>query len=135
MRQTASLQRGFAVIAAVFLLVTLAVLGAAMLTFSNTQQITSAQDVLGSRAYWAARAGLDWEIQQVAASSSCPAASTSFTLDSFSLEISCVASTFDEGDTVTIIRMTSVACTQSPCGTGVGTIGYLERSVSASIEP
>ena len=50
-------QQGFAAIAAVFLVVVLAALGAFMVTFSNTQQLTSAQDVQGSRAYWAARGG------------------------------------------------------------------------------
>ena len=53
-------QHGFAVIAAIFLVVVLAALGGFMVTFSNTQQLTSAQDLQGSRAYWAARAGLGW---------------------------------------------------------------------------
>ena len=64
-------QRGFAAIAAIFLLVVLAALGSFMLSFSNTQQLTSAQDVLGTRAYWAARAGLEWGIGNVAGA--CPA--------------------------------------------------------------
>lgn len=53
-------QVGFAAIAAIFLVVVLAALGAFMVTFSNTQQLTSAQDLQGTRAYWAARAGLEW---------------------------------------------------------------------------
>ena len=134
MRKAGALQRGFAVIAAVFLLVTLAVLGAAMLSFSNTQQITSAQDVQGSRVYWAARAGLEWEIPQVIVANDCPTASSSFVIDSVNVEIACTATVFDEGATVTVISLTSVACTQSPCGSGVGNSGYVERSVSASIE-
>ena len=47
---------GFAAIAAVFLVLVLAALGAFMVSFSNTQQLNSARDVQGSRAYWAARA-------------------------------------------------------------------------------
>ena len=52
------LQGGFAIVSAIFLLVVLAALGAFMLTFSTVQHATSAQDIQGSRAYWAARAGL-----------------------------------------------------------------------------
>ena len=53
-------ERGFASIVAIFLLVVMAAMGSFMLTFSNTQQLTSAQDIKGSQAYWAARAGLEW---------------------------------------------------------------------------
>lgn len=135
MKRRASLQQGFAAIAAVFIVVVLAALGAFMVTLSNTQQLTAAQDVLGSRAYWAARAGLDWGIPQVMANNACPAALATFVVDDFNLEVSCEATPYDdEGNTVTMIRLTSLACTQSPCGTGVGSMSYVERSVSASIE-
>ena len=67
-----SRHNGFAAIAAIFLLVALAALGAFMVTFSNTQQLTSAQDLQGSRAYWAARAGLEWGIVRGAGASACP---------------------------------------------------------------
>ena len=60
-------QTGFAAIAAIFLVVVLAALGGFMMIFSNTQQLTSAQDFQGSRAYWAARGGLEWAIASVAA--------------------------------------------------------------------
>ena len=70
MKHSHPAQRGFAAIAAIFLVVVLAALGGFMLTFSNTQQLTSAQDVQGSRAYWAARAGLEWGI--ASATASCP---------------------------------------------------------------
>ncbi len=54
------MQRGFSLISAIFLLVVLAGLGAAMVTFSTTQNQTQAIDVLGSRAYQAANAGIEW---------------------------------------------------------------------------
>ena len=40
-------QKGFAAVAAVFLVVGLAALGAFMVSLSNTQQVTSAQDTMG----------------------------------------------------------------------------------------
>lgn len=53
-------QAGFSIVSAVFLLVVLAALGAAILNLSRAQQATSAMDVQGARAYQAARAGVEW---------------------------------------------------------------------------
>ena len=129
MKHSRPAQHGFAAIAAIFLVVVLAALGGFMLTFSNTQQLTSAQDVQGSRAYWAARAGLEWGIASAAAS--CPASPTTLTVDTFSVLITCALQTYPEaGATVNIFRFTSVA---SSAG-AVGSVGFIERSVSASLE-
>jgi len=48
--------------AAVLLVVGLAALGAFMVAMSITQQLTSAQDVQGIKALWAALAGLEWGV-------------------------------------------------------------------------
>lgn len=121
-------QRGFAIIAALFLVVVLAALGAFMVSFSNTQHLTSAQDVQGSRAYWAARAGLEWGI--VSAVSACPASPTSLTIDIFTVTVTCAQSTYSDSDTVNMFSITAVA---NVTGSSVGGIGYIERSVSASV--
>ena len=55
-------QTGFALLTAIFILVVLAGLGAAIMTVSSNQQISSAIDVQGARAYLAARAGVDWAL-------------------------------------------------------------------------
>ncbi|WP_066707868.1 hypothetical protein [Curvibacter delicatus] len=126
--------RGVAVISAIFLLVVLAALGAFMVTFSNTQQLTSAQDVRGTQAYWAARAGIDWAIPQVIASGSCPTATPTFTVNNFSVETSCGTSSFNDGVALTLIRVTALACQPGPCGAGVGSLSYVERSLSLTVE-
>lgn len=56
---------GFSLITAIFLLVVLALLGAAMLNISGLQHTASALDVQSSRAYQAARAGMEWGVYQV----------------------------------------------------------------------
>ncbi len=61
-----TLQRGFSLVTAIFLLVVLGGLGAMMVTFFTAQQQSSALDVLGSRAYQAARAGVEWAAYNVA---------------------------------------------------------------------
>ncbi len=121
--------RGFAAIAAIFLVVTLAAMGAFMVTFSNTQQVTLAQDVQGSRAYWAARAGLEWGVAQGLAASACPAAST-LSVDGFSVAVACTLQTYADGATVSILRFTAVASAPG----AVGGVGFIERSVSVSLE-
>ena len=136
MKRTPCSQQGFAAIAAIFLVVVLAALGGFMLTFSNTQQLTSAQDVQGSRAYWAARAGLEWGI---ASTTACPVLplpatlSTPLTIDGFAVAITCSWQAYIEAaatPNVKIFQFTSVA---SSAGT-VGSVGFVERSLSASLE-
>ena len=52
--------RGFSLVTAIFLLVVLAGLGAAMVNVFTLQQVESALDVQGVRAEQAARAGIEW---------------------------------------------------------------------------
>lgn len=131
-------QNGFAAIAAIFLVVILAALGGFMLTFSNSQQLTSAKDVQGSRAYWAARAGLEWAIVALPASPALcvkPVAAPPTPIDGFTITINCSVATYTDtgitpGVSPQIFLITSIANSAgSP-----GTVGYIERSVSASVE-
>lgn len=131
------LQRGFAAIAAIFLVVVLAALGGFMLTFSNTQQRTSAQDISGSRAYWAARAGLEWGIFRVTALAvpACPVSPTVLVIETFNVTVTCTPQPYqDEGGVAapntTIFQLRAVAASAD----AVGTAGHIERSVSASLE-
>ncbi len=134
-------QRGFAAIAAIFLLVVLAALGGFMLTFSNTQQLTSAQDIQGSRAYWAARAGLEWGIGNVnpqsAATAVCPTSPTSLAGGAvpfeggFTVIVTCTQLIYNEaGENRKIFSFTSVAKN----ATAPGSLGFIERSLSAAME-
>lgn len=132
-------QRGFAAIAAVFLVVVLAALGAFMVTFSNTQQLTSVQDLQGTRAYWAARAGLEWSIGSVAASAAvppaCPASPTTLAATfegGFTVTVTCLRTDYVEASATAnrfIFRFSSVAVsTGAPGG-----VGYVERSLMATM--
>lgn len=135
-------QHGFAVIAAMFLLVGLAALGSFMVTISNTSHLNSAQDLQGSRAYWAARGGLEWGLAAVSATApvapaagppaECPTTSAPARLDGFALVVTCAVSVYGEaGADVRIFRLRSVA---SSVDAAVGSRGFVERSVSATLE-
>lgn len=52
--------RGFTLVSAIFLITVLASLAAFVVAVSGVQHATSALDVLGARAYYAARAGIEW---------------------------------------------------------------------------
>jgi MSHA biogenesis protein MshP len=134
-RFTRQAQRGFAIISAIFLLVTLAALGAFMLTFSNTQHLTSAQDVQGSRAYWATRAGMEWGITSVnPVAPVCPISPTTFNVNTgniFSVTVTCTMQTYSEASSNA--NMLSFISTARTTG-AVGSVGYIERSVSSTIE-
>ncbi|WIM05211.1 MAG: hypothetical protein OHM77_10975 [Candidatus Nitricoxidivorans perseverans] len=132
---------GFAIVSAIFLLVILAALGAFMVTMSSTQHLTSAQDLQGSRAYRAARAGIEWAAAKLSAdSSACPAASTTLDdgdgsppvdLEDFTVVVTCAMNSHSEGSaSPNIFWITSTASS----GGAVGGIGYTERQLSAFIE-
>lgn len=125
-------QNGFAIVAAIFLLVVLAALGAFMLTLSNSQQLTSAQDLQGTRTYWAAKAGIQWAADRLKLPAvACPAASTTFALDGFAVTVTCDAKGYTEGTvgkTIYWVESTATA------GGAVGGIAYTERVLNAFIE-
>lgn len=134
MKPVRSAQTGFAAIAAIVIVVLLAALGGFMVSISNTQQLSSSQDVQGSRAYWSARAGLEWAVVYLKAKpAECtvPVAATPTPIEGFNIVVNCAPQTYDEGGvTRTILSMDSTAS----LGGIAGNIGFVERSVSASIE-
>jgi len=130
--------RGFAIVSAVFLLVILTALGAFMVTLSSTQNITSAQDVQGARAYRAARAGIEWAAASLcnggapcaAPLTACPVWAPA-TIDGFGVDVICDVNTYNEGGADRhIFWVRSTATT----GGAVGSLGYVERMVSTFIE-
>lgn len=135
-------QRGFAAISAIFLLVVLAALGGFMWTLSSSQQLSAAQDVQGSRAYWAARAGLEWALAAVAATApvapaelplaTCPVTPAPANVEGFALVITCTPQLYAEGAGVPkmIFHLKATAASAG----AVGSVGHVERSVSATME-
>jgi MSHA biogenesis protein MshP len=149
---------GFAIVAAIFLLVVLAALGAAMLAISNSQQIASALDLQGARAYQAAQAGLEWGLYQVLDPANatvvapgtatwphmpdCPGATT-LTIEGFSVDVACTrypggaagatgppvyAESGSKRSTV-VYEVTATA----HAGGAVGSLGYIERVATAAV--
>lgn len=136
-------QCGFSLVSAIFLLVVLTVLGAAIMRLSTTQSISSAQDVQGSRAYHAARAGIEWAVYQVMSPdinptvlSDCPSA-TNMTIDGFTVTVQCARSpafpnNFQEAGTIRSIAVYQLTSTANSGG-AVGSVGYVERQIQVRV--
>ncbi|MCF8149838.1 MAG: pilus assembly PilX N-terminal domain-containing protein [Burkholderiaceae bacterium] len=160
MRSLAKHVRGFAIVSAIFILVVLAALGAFIVNVSTTQQIGSALDVQGVRAYQAARAGVEWGLYQVQATPAynfgytspdpntraCPAATTSFTpagatFTGITVTVTCAA-TVDASSGPTIYAIVATACNQPVAGWTAATLAcpnttnpgalYIERRLSVT---
>lgn len=128
-------ERGFAMVSAIFLMVVLALLGGLMVTMSNTQQISAVRDVVGTRAYYAARAGMEWgafRAMQGGATGPCPFASAALpnavTATGFSVTVTCTDTgpQNEGGADFYIYQITSTATT--------GTLGqhdHAERQLQA----
>lgn len=124
-------ERGFALVAALFVMVIVAVVVVTMSRLSITQNASLDLSIQQARAYQAARAGLEWGLHQLMAESNttgvCPAGNVSLVgsgLSEFSVSLVCVklpcaaatcAQTYTEGiRTFNLYRLTATAHNGSP---------------------
>ena len=124
-------QRGFSLIAAIFLLAVVAALVIYLANIGVVQHTTQLYGVQGARASQAARSGIEWGIHRAIVDDSC-AASTSFTnaaFAGFSIEVQCARTVHFEGTTrVDTFNLTSIA------SSGVyGTLDYVQRRIQAAV--
>jgi MSHA biogenesis protein MshP len=87
-------ERGFALVAAIFIVVVLALLGIMMVTIGGMQRATATTAVRGTQAYYAARSGIEWGIFQAMPPTNNCVASSSFTLtapglNGFNVNVQC----------------------------------------------
>ena len=139
-------KQGFSLVTAIFLLVVLAGLGALMMTFFAVQQQSSALDALGSRAYQAARAGVEWSAFQITQSgvtggafaTACQTGATSSpvplpgTLSGFGVNVQCSAASSVEG--ASNVWVYDITATASGVNSATpGSTDYVEREIQAAI--
>lgn len=134
-----STTRGFALVSAIFLLVVLAALGAFMVSFSTVQHATSAQDMNGSRAYQAARAGMEWGAYQVMRTptfacdgTTTPLPALAGTLALFTVNVQCTTVVASEGAVANNVNLYQIVSTAS-LGTS-GSANYVERQLQGLVE-
>jgi MSHA biogenesis protein MshP len=124
-------QKGFTLIAAIFLLVVVASLVIYIANIRVVQQTTLLYGVQGARASQAARSGIEWGIHRSIVVGSC-AASTSFTdaaFAGFTIQVECDRTTHVEGGvTFDTFSLKSIASS----GT-FGTLDYVQRQIQATV--
>ena len=143
MKRQRRTQRCFGAIMAIVIVVILAALSAALVTFGNTQQLTSAQDMLSARAWAVARTGNEWGLDQALRPggiwTACSGASQLLNLSAetgFWVMVTCDSTPYNEGESapgtpqvVRAYRIESTACNSAACPDAAGAIspGYVER--------
>lgn len=143
MRRTDSrASAGFGAIAAIFVLVVLASLAAAIVRLGQSTQTGSAQDILGARAWAAARAGTEWGLYQALKGSWTTCSGASQTLDlsadiGMRVTVRCSSNLYNEGEntigaaqTLRVYTVNAVACNSTsacPDNTRAVQPGYIER--------
>lgn len=128
-------ERGFSLVAALFLMVIGSLLVIAMSRLSTVQSGTSSLAIQQARALQAARAGLEWGI--VRAGAGCTASPTALNtagsgFDEFRLEVSCRSQVYDAGtpSAFTLYWVTATAQNGDP---GVRP-DYAYRQLTATLE-
>lgn len=135
MSKRLSTRAGFALMAALFIIVTLAAIAVYLLTISTGQVAAVTQDEQAARAYQAARTGIEWGAYQILRNSavgfgsSCTSggsASQTLSLGDFGTgsatvgyfaDVTCtrVATETESGVAVSVFRLWATGCNRSPC--------------------
>jgi MSHA biogenesis protein MshP len=143
--------------AAMFILVVLALLGAYVLSISSAHHVGSALDIEGSRALQAARSGMDWGISRAVSSPptfggvDCRGGTPSVNLTTgasgnltaisgFTVTVKCTGISFIDGATLYDYALVATACNQPNSGLGdacpnTTTLGanYVERQLKVQV--
>lgn len=144
--------RGFTLVSALFILVVLAALGAALAKISQRQHLGSAAEIDAARAHQSARAGIEWAALRVLRNPAPPAAApacfgtTSFqppaSLAGFTVTINCTRTpgtgTVADGATALVFyRLVANACNAPSSGAcpagGTPRTTYVERQLTSTV--
>lgn len=125
-------QNGFSLVPALFLLVVLAALGIVAVRMMGVQQQTVVLAMQSSRAYAAARSGIDWSAYQALVNGSCASSTLALTeggLAGFSVDTNCSSTTHAEGpNTVRVFVIDAFAWSGS-----YGTPDYVSRRIRSTV--
>ncbi len=127
--------RGFSLVAAIFVLVILGLLGAFMVTMSVLQHSTVSYAVQGARAYQAALSGIEWATQRAIETGACPGAVTFPVVagpDTFNVAVACASSAHVEPQS-NVGAFNVFVITATASSGAFGTPYYFSRSAQATV--
>lgn len=132
-------QAGFTLMSAIFILVILTLIGTFIVSIASLSRSSDTLAMQGTRAYYAARSGLEWGIYKVAPAGgappyNCPTSPTTLTFSQgamagFTATITCAQTQFTEaGASYNMFQITSLA----QYGTA-GSLDYVSRRLYATV--
>lgn len=131
-RVTRHRQRGVSLVAALFLLVVLALLGAFIVRISVIQHHTVSLALLGAQAHAAALTGIEWAAHEALQGGLCAATTLNLSegaLNGFTVNVSCQRTTHQEGGAnYDVFVFESFASAGS-----YGTPDYVSRTIRTSV--
>ncbi|MBL1141749.1 MAG: hypothetical protein HND53_06920 [Proteobacteria bacterium] len=135
MRHNRYSQRGFSAIMAVVLVVLLALMGGYMATLTSVSSINATVSAGTMQAWFAARSGVEWAIQQVIGAGACIASPTTFNLNGggtngYTVVLTCVPTAHTEAGVgaYNVYAITSRASKGTP-----GSPAYVARQINISV--
>lgn len=128
-------QQGFGLVAALFVIIVITLVIAAMARLSTTQHGSNSLALQQARAYQAARSGLEWGISRAVNAGNCSNSGVSMAgggLSEFTVSLTCSSTshTDDDGSSLTIYRLTA----QAQNGSAGSRPDYAFRSLTAVVE-
>jgi MSHA biogenesis protein MshP len=134
-------ERGFALVAAMFIVVILALLGIMMVTIGGLERATATTALRGTQAYFAARTGAEWGIfgalnNTVATCGAAPSTPTTNTfnlavlgLDNYAVSVVCRYTEHrEQSDTYNVYAITSTATSST-----FGNIDFVSRILRVAV--
>jgi MSHA biogenesis protein MshP len=134
----ARVQSGFALMSAIFLITVLFLLSAYMVSIRVSQEASVSLDTLATRAYAAARSGIEWGIYNSLRNGACAASTTialGGTLSGYTVTVTCATSgPYNEGGTlVSIDTIVATACNNAVCPQPAPAPNYVERQITTLV--
>ena len=124
-------QSGFSIVTAIFLVVILAMLAVFIVSVLGLQSRAVVLDIVGARAYQAARAGMEWGAFQTLRNNTCGGTTLTFpgtSLEGFTTTVTCSRATANEGGvSINTDQYEATACNQPPCPAASPGANYAER--------
>jgi MSHA biogenesis protein MshP len=133
-RHSARQQTGFALVAAMFVMIIIALVILAMTRLAGNQHGTNSLAIQQARAYQAARAGLEWGITRATAGSCAASSAVSMggsNLSDFTVSLSCTSLGFSENGTPLNIYTLTATAQNGALGSRPD---YAFRSLTAKVE-
>ena len=112
-------QRGFGLVAALFVIIVITLVIAAMARLSTTQHGSNSLALQQARAYQAARAGLEWGISRAVNAGSCSNSGVSMAgggLSEFTISLTCSSTSYtnEDGSALRLCQLSASAQNGSP---------------------